>query len=125
MLTWSQRSGDTKPRFWRRRFVKIYPNHLFTWLLALVLALWAGETVTTGRILPSLFLVHTWAPDLNVIASINVPSWTLSCELLFYITFPWLSALVARIRTDRLWWWAGGIAAVIMLLPVLVYALVP
>jgi peptidoglycan/LPS O-acetylase OafA/YrhL len=125
VLTWSQRADDTKPLFWRRRFVKIYPNHLFTWLLALVLALWAGETITAGRIVPSLFLVHTWVPDLKVIASINIPSWTLSCELLFYLTFPWLSALVARIRTDRLWWWVGGIAAVIMLLPVVVYAVVP
>jgi peptidoglycan/LPS O-acetylase OafA/YrhL len=125
VLMWSQRAGDTKARFWRRRFVKIYPNHVFTWALAIVLALWAGEAITTGRILPSLLLVHTWVPDLQVITSINVPSWTLSCELLFYLSFPWLSALISRIRPERLWWWAGGICAAIMLLPFLAYFFVP
>jgi peptidoglycan/LPS O-acetylase OafA/YrhL len=125
VLMWSRRPDDTRPRFWRRRFVKIYPNHLFTWLAALALALAAGETITSGRILPSLFLVHAWTPDPIVMGSINVPSWTLSCELLFYLLFPWLAALVVRIRTDRLWWWAGGIAAAAVLLPVLVHLVVP
>jgi peptidoglycan/LPS O-acetylase OafA/YrhL len=125
VLTWSAREGDTRAGFWRRRFVKIYPNHLVTWAAALVLAFVAGETVTAARVVPSLFLVHTWAPNLTVIASINVPSWTLSCELLFYASFPFLLALVRRIRADRLWWWAGGITAVAMLLPVLVHFVVP
>ncbi|WNV84465.1 acyltransferase [Umezawaea sp. Da 62-37] len=124
VLMWSRRADDTKPRFWRRRFAKIYPVHVFTWLAAIVIALWAGEAITGARIVPSLFLVQAWTSDPVVMGSINVPSWTLSCELLFYLLFPWLAALVARIRPDRLWWWAGGVAAAAMLLPLLVYLVV-
>ncbi|KPC93336.1 isovaleryltransferase, partial [Streptomyces sp. NRRL F-6602] len=37
VLTWSARPGDTYGGFLRRRLVKIYPNHLFTFCLAMVL----------------------------------------------------------------------------------------
>ncbi|WP_236792326.1 acyltransferase [Amycolatopsis sp. GM8] len=125
VLTWSARDDDQLRRFWRRRFVKIYPNHLLTWAVAVVLALWAGEAVTTGRVLPSLFLVHTWFPDLTVITSINVPSWSLSCELLFYLSFPLLLRLVRKIRPNRLWLCAGVVAATIMILPLFADYLLP
>ena len=37
VLTWAARPGDSTPRFWRRRFFKIYPNHLVTFIAALLL----------------------------------------------------------------------------------------
>jgi peptidoglycan/LPS O-acetylase OafA/YrhL len=76
-------------------------------------------------VIPSLFLVHTWVPNLYVSASINVPSWTLSCEFLFYLLFPWLHAAIRRIAPGRLWWWAGGLALVVVLLPVAIRLVVP
>ncbi|MEV7399578.1 acyltransferase [Streptomyces sp. NPDC091267] len=117
VLTWSARSGDTVPRFWRRRLAKVYPTHLVSWLAALLLALAAGVTVTTGQTVPSFLLVHAWVPDVEVMRSLNVPSWSLSCELLFYLAFPLLHGLVRRIAPERLWAWALGVAGVIMLLP--------
>lgn len=117
VLTWSERPDDTKSRFWRRRFFKIYPTHLLTWCIALLLALWAGESVTSVQLFPSLFLVHTWAPNLNAQRAINVPSWSLSCEFFFYLSFPWLRALVDRIPAARLWYWLLAVTAVILLLP--------
>ncbi|MCX5208616.1 acyltransferase [Kitasatospora sp. NBC_00240] len=125
VLTWSARQDDSRSRFWRRRLVKIFPTHLLTWLAALLLALWAGETLTGGRLLPSLFLVHAWVPELDVMRAVNLPSWSLSCELAFYLAFPWLRALTDRIRADRLWAWVLGVTAVIVLLPFADDAFVP
>ncbi|MGC0367614.1 peptidoglycan/LPS O-acetylase OafA/YrhL [Rhodococcus sp. 27YEA15] len=52
VLTWSAKKNDSDLGFWRRRFVKIYPNHFVTWAIAIVLAVWAGEAITTGQLVP-------------------------------------------------------------------------
>ncbi|MFI6154516.1 acyltransferase family protein [Kitasatospora sp. NPDC051170] len=117
VMTWSARPGDSATRFWRRRLVKVFPTHLATWLAALLLALAAGELLTTARLLPSFFLLNAWVPDLDVMRAVNLPSWSLSVELAFYLAFPWLHALIRRIRPERLWAWVGGVAGAIALLP--------
>ncbi|WP_043603349.1 MULTISPECIES: acyltransferase family protein [Protofrankia] len=58
VLTVSARAQDTNLRFWRRRLVKVVPNHLVTWVLALLITLWAGASITTGQVVPSLFLLN-------------------------------------------------------------------
>ncbi|EFF94134.1 acyltransferase family protein [Streptomyces sp. e14] len=125
VLTWSVREGQPARRFWRRRLAKVYPNHVVTWVAALGLALWAGQPVDFLKLLPSLFLVHTWLPRLDVILSINVVTWSLACDLLFYLAFPVLYALVRRIPAHRLWWAAGALVAVVMLLPALAQVWLP
>src|SRR5919205_2887395 len=42
VLTWSDRPGDRPARFWRRRAVKVLPNHVVTWTAGLALMLLAG-----------------------------------------------------------------------------------
>src|ERR1700759_5048424 len=41
ILTWNAKAGDPPGRFYRRRLVKIYPNHFVTWLAGLLLMVWA------------------------------------------------------------------------------------
>ncbi|MBW4717858.1 acyltransferase family protein [Saccharothrix obliqua] len=114
VLAWSARPHDTVIGFWRRRLVKIYPNHLVTWAAALILALVVGQRATVERTVPSLFLLHGFWPDLDVVTSINVPSWSLSCELAFYLAFPLLHRAVARIRGRWLGWFVGAIAVAVV-----------
>lgn len=129
VLTYSARPADRPTGFWRRRLVKIYPNHFVVWSAAVLLALLPGQPaedgVTAAKVLPSLFLIHSWVPDIEVFNALHVPSWSLSCELLFYLAFPWLLKLVKRIRPGRLWFWAGGVVALIMLVPLLSQAFLP
>ncbi|MFE5732108.1 acyltransferase family protein [Streptomyces sp. NPDC056528] len=122
VLTWSARDKDNAPAFWGRRLAKIYPNHVVTFVLALVL--YASASATADRAVPNFLLLQAWIPRDDVFFSINNPSWSLSCELVFYLLFPVLHRAACRIGTRRLWWWAGGVAAAIVLLP-LVALLIP
>lgn len=115
VLTWSARPGDTFGRFIRRRVVKLYPNHVVA--LALAMLLLAATVTAWTSALPSLLLAQAWVPDPQIFLAGNAPSWSLSCELFFYLLFPVLLALVKRIGKDKLWWWAGGVAALIVLVP--------
>ncbi|MFE4513121.1 acyltransferase family protein [Kitasatospora sp. NPDC056783] len=122
VLTWSARDKDNAPAFWGRRLAKIYPNHVVAFVLALVL--YASASATLDRAVPNFFLLQAWIPRDDVFFSINNPSWSISCELVFYLLFPVLHRLISRIGARRLWWWAAGVAAAIALLPV-VAQLVP
>ncbi|WP_405392138.1 acyltransferase [Streptomyces sp. NBC_01102] len=119
VLTWSARTRDTTPGFWRRRAAKIYPLHIITWAAALVLLATAGTPAQLRQALPNLFLVHTWFPDRDVFSSLNDVSWSLSCEVFFYLLFPFLLRKARRIKADHLWMWAAVTALLVPALPLL------
>ncbi|WP_369378874.1 acyltransferase family protein [Streptomyces sp. cg36] len=123
VLTWSAREGDTPRRFMRRRLVKLYPNHVVTFALSMLL--FAGATATWKQWLPNILLVHTWIPDYNTFFGINPPSWSLACEVVFYLCFPVLHRWIKKIEPAHLWGWAAGLAALVMLIPAFSYAVLP
>ncbi|GAA0384147.1 acyltransferase [Microbispora corallina] len=120
VLTWSARADDTPGRFWRRRFFKVYPNHFVTFLAAALLLTWLATPPQPGPALLNLSLLQAWTPDLSVMLSVNSVSWSLSCEAAFYLLFPFLLTRINRIRPERLWWWAGGLLALMWLVPTVV-----
>ncbi|GAA5075198.1 acyltransferase family protein [Streptomyces similanensis] len=112
VLTWSARDTDRPTAFWRRRLAKIFPNHLVTWALGLVLMVWlGGSAATVGNTVPSFFLVQAWFPVEDVFFGTNGPSWSLAAELLFYLSFPWLARRVRAIPERMLWLCAGLLVA--------------
>jgi len=117
VLTWSASDGEPKRRFWRRRLFKIYPNYLVVWVAALGLAAVAGQFDGFSNLLPSLFVVHSWSPDIQVIVSNNPVTWSLACEAFFYLLFPFLYRLIKRIPDNRLWLAVGVVTAAIVALP--------
>jgi peptidoglycan/LPS O-acetylase OafA/YrhL len=103
VLAWSARSGDTAPRFWRRRAAKIYPNHLVTAAVAVVLAVEAGTALTFGTVSANFVLLQAWVPRESVYFGLNTPSWSLSCEMFFYLSFPLIWWAATRLPARRLW----------------------
>ncbi|WP_167485769.1 acyltransferase family protein [Nocardia terpenica] len=114
IIYWSFPPGGSIRMFYRRRVLKIYPTHLVAAVAFVVVA-----SVPLSRIvvwLPNLFLVHTWVPKWSTVGGLNVPSWSLCSEVLFYFSFPLLLPLVRRIPTHRLFWWLGGLLVAILAL---------
>ncbi|MFC5719946.1 acyltransferase family protein [Streptomyces gamaensis] len=123
VLTWSERPGDRARSFWRRRLCKVFPNHAVMWAVAL-LAL-SGAATGLWPALANLLLVQSWFHDSGVYFSVNPPSWSLSCELLFYLSFPLWARLTRRIARERLWWYVAGTVAAIVAVAVAADLLLP
>lgn len=109
ILTWSQQPGRAGTRcFYRRRLARVYPNHLLTWGVCILLALWEG--VHTGLLngTASLLLVQAWIPHFGTYFAADSASWSLSDEAFFYALFPLLYILLTRCST----WQRRGIGFV-------------
>ncbi|MHB9863938.1 acyltransferase family protein [Streptomyces sp. YIM S03343] len=97
VMLWSARPGDRAPAFWRRRLARVYPVHLVTAALALLLA------VTTARLpvptvpegLANVLLLHTWWHPWW--QTLDPVSWSLACEAFFYAAFPLLAPVLRRL----------------------------
>ncbi|MFF1337237.1 acyltransferase family protein [Streptomyces sp. NPDC058290] len=123
VLTWSARDRDTMRAFWRRRFVKIYPNYVITWALALLT--FAAVMTKPWQAVVNLLMVQVWVADFATNFSVDPPSWSLGAEAIFYLAFPLLFLLIKKIDPARLKWWIGGVVAAICLTPTLTYAVIP
>ncbi|MET8452985.1 acyltransferase [Streptomyces sp. NPDC005209] len=97
VLTWSARPHDRALAFWRRRVARVYPVHLATAAIALVMACtltrWPLPTLSQG--LANVVLIHAWwGPWWQ---TLNPVSWSLACEAFFYAAFPALLLVLRRV----------------------------
>lgn len=118
LIYWSNsevRPGHKLGSYYLRRMTKIFPTH---WA-ALILFMLASATISFSgpergfhpamdfqRLelwVPNAFLVHTWLPGWAVLSGMNVPSWSLVAEMLFYLSFPLFVPLVNRVRGRGDW----------------------
>ncbi|MEV7203824.1 acyltransferase family protein [Streptomyces griseoluteus] len=122
VLTWSAREGDPNRSFWRRRYIKIVPNYLVAWVLAMLLI---AVGTAPWRSVATFLMLQSWVPDYATNFSVNAPGWSLSTEVFFYLCFPVLIAAVRRISPQHLKYWVAAVVAGVCATPWLATALIP
>ncbi|GAA1959252.1 acyltransferase [Amycolatopsis minnesotensis] len=126
VLTWAEPWRDKAKPFWRRRLVKIFPNHVLTWALTLTLLGVVGSMPMLGAMpepgpaLANLALIQSWIPNPGYLLSVDGINWSVSCELLFYLILPFLARPLLRIPAERLWFWFIGLGVAIAALPAVI-----
>jgi len=99
VLAWSHPGAGVPARvFYWRRFARIWPLHLLTTGLGLVVTLLLGAAVPVTAALWSLPLLQSWSPA--EVYGGNPAAWSLSAEAWFYLLTPALLPFLGR-RGDR------------------------
>lgn len=96
--------------FWQyftARIARIYPLHLLTLVLAipLVTLLLPGSTESFWTFLANGLLIQSYFPERNIHFTANIPSWSLSDEMFFYVLFP----LLIKVPMRLLWLLIAGL----------------
>lgn len=92
----------TKKRFWIHRFARIYPLHLLTLYLSFPMMYMLYPNSHVSEFLKpfflNLFLLHSWIfPRIdNFYWGFNSVSWSISDEMFFYLTFPFIIQLFSK-----------------------------
>ncbi|KUM97317.1 macrolide O-acyltransferase [Streptomyces cellostaticus] len=97
VLTWSARPRDRALAFWRRRIARVYPVHLVTLVVALLMTYTLAHqgNPTPKQTVANVLLLHSWwRPWWQ---TLNPVSWSLACEAFFYASFPLLILLLRRL----------------------------
>lgn len=94
----------SRRQFWRTRVTRLYPVYWMGLLISIPILELEWQVRTHAQFFQGFalttFMQQGWSPALATFW--NTPAWTLSCEVAFYLAFPWLLALKWPRETRRL-----------------------
>ena len=101
VLTWSASDGTARRFLWMR-FCRVWPLQFVMTVVAFTVL--AAEEKVTGPLghLAQVLLLQAWSPRQGVYFGGNGVSWSLSCEMFFYLTFPLVIGPLSRLRARGL-----------------------
>lgn len=88
VLAWTARGDDRPSHFYWRRFARVWPLHLTTTLIALLLMVLWSDKVSWPLLVLTLLMLQAWLPPNDWHYGFNQVSWSLSAEAFFYAVFP-------------------------------------
>jgi peptidoglycan/LPS O-acetylase OafA/YrhL len=83
-------------RFLLARFARIWPAYIASIVIAIIAI---GQPIPVWEWFTNLTLIHSWIPLQQYLYAINGPSWSISTEFFFYLSFP---ILIAGLSSN--WW---------------------
>src|SRR5947209_14362044 len=103
-------------RFLLARLARIYPTHLASLALLVVLLPEVRPTILArpSVLVANLCLVQSWVPRESYYYSLNSPAWSISTELFFYACFPFLVVNWTRTWRMKLGLALAALAAVLL-----------
>jgi peptidoglycan/LPS O-acetylase OafA/YrhL len=107
VLAWSC-LGMGAREFYRRRVARIYPTYLVALVFAWLVTSWLGWSTQWRSWIAMVTLTQCWFPHASQLTAMLTPAWSLSDEAFFYLCFPLLAALVARMSRPGRQWLALG-----------------
>lgn len=122
VLMWTYQPALPVRHFYARRLARIYPMHLLTAIIAIGLLLQWRQHVGVWESLTNLLLVQAWIPAEHFAGSLNIVAWSLSCELFFYLCFPYLASRAQRWNLTAA---AAVTAAIVLIVAVAATLLLP
>ncbi|MCD8236188.1 MAG: acyltransferase [Prevotellaceae bacterium] len=81
----------TRRNFWVARFARVYPLHWLTLFISILCGAYLLTPDWGRHFFASFTLTQAYIPQDDYFFSFNSPSWSLCCEQLFYILFPFLA----------------------------------
>jgi peptidoglycan/LPS O-acetylase OafA/YrhL len=94
VLTINKSKYGSPTDFLMARIGRIWPAHVAA--IVFLFAIFAPDSASLlsgwdnlTRLLLNVLLIQAWSPAVATYWSLNAPSWSVSCELLFYLLFPW------------------------------------
>lgn len=86
---------------WIKRFARIWPLHIAIFVMRFFLfpkylLTFPGPSKTIFVALANITMLHAWIPYFQYFFSYNAPSWSISTEFFFYLTFPFILPFVIK-----------------------------
>lgn len=125
VLTWSGSPDLARRHFYGRRFARIYPTHVATLLIAVVLSLLIGLEIGAGPLGTNLTLTQSWVPLPAFTGRLNNVSWSLADEAFFYALFPFLFVRWQRLATRQVWRRVGVVVLLTLICVAVIHESLP
>lgn len=118
VLTWSANTSGGRRFLWLR-FCRVWPLQFLLTLVAFTVL--AAQEKVTGPLghVADVLLLQAWSPQQGVYFGGNGVSWSLSCEMFFYLVFPFVVGPLSRLRGRGLAVTAAVTVTVLTMTPVL------
>lgn len=86
---------------WIKRFARIWPLHIAIFVMRFFLfpkylLTFPGPSKTIFVALANTTMLHAWIPYFQYFFSYNAPSWSISTEFFFYLSFPFILPFVIK-----------------------------
>lgn len=119
-LAYAGKGNFSKTDYFVNRLARIAPAYYLALGLLLLFSLNRGlSNIDPIALLLSLTFLQSWVP--TYAHTLNIPAWSLSVEMAFYLFFPFILQYALRLRLRNLLWLSLGLWALIQCVTIILF----